>query len=151
MPVSSFDQAQFEEIIADESKQIVGDIAWIADPGREDAHRFSAAVRSRAGWPLRVVGWSSATGRKLSLVLVHAQGGRIIGLDVGPVISHTNPDRMIVSGAHLHLWEERYGDGRAEALGAAAIDWSRPDEAWAYFCAIARIDHRGRFARPPGM
>ena len=146
-----FDQTQFREIIADESKQIMEELVWVGDPNREDIYRFRVAVRSRAGWPLCVVGWCNTTARKMSLVLVHGQGGRIVGLDVGPEINHANPDGTIVSGAHLHLWEEEYGDGRAEALAAAAIDWSRPDEAWAYFCAIARIAHHGRFAGPPDM
>ena len=146
-----FGQAQFQEIIADEFKQIVEEVSWVRDPGREDIYRFRVAVRSRTGWPLRVVGWCNTTARKLSLVLVHDQVGRIVGLDIGPAISHANPDQSNVSGPHLHLWAEEYGDGRAEALSAAAIDWSRPEEAWAYFCAIAGITHHGRFMGPPAM
>lgn len=58
--------SEFQAIVADESKEIVGDLFWKPDPDREDAAGFRTPVRSAPGYPLTLVGYYNPVARKLS-------------------------------------------------------------------------------------
>lgn len=86
MPLSA---AEYRDIIDDDSKRIVGDIAWEGRP-TAPSRQFRVDVDSESGHPLSIKGWYNAHSNKLSYALIHQGAGRIHGLDLGA--EHINPD-----------------------------------------------------------
>ena len=48
---------EFDALLFDEDKVIVGDIAWQVDRSHLPAQEFRVEVKSEAGWPLFIKGW----------------------------------------------------------------------------------------------
>ena len=54
-------QSEFEEILSDQSKHILGDIKWREDDEHSPALEFRVQVRSAPAWPLTAHGtWNPA-------------------------------------------------------------------------------------------
>src|SRR3989304_82444 len=104
----SLTQTEFEALIADTSKEIEGDIAWVEDEDHSPAMEFRVEVRSRAGYPLFVRGSYNALARTLSFVLIQRGVGRIYALDLGK--DHHNPGCNRVGEKHKHRYSEKLGD-----------------------------------------
>lgn len=83
-------QAEFEALLADESKTITGDVEWKDDEDRSPAVEFGIEVESDAGYPLMVCGSYNALARAATFALVHRGVGRIYALDIGK--DHHNPE-----------------------------------------------------------
>ena len=144
MPLS---QAEFEAILADDSKRIVGDVLWVRVASRSLIFEVEAAVESDAGWPLRVSGWYRPDERKLTLTLRYGDL-RIVGLDFGRNLSHTNVGGGQVRGNHLHLWSEEEATAPAYAADRITAEAHQPQLVWQQFCAELRIVHLGEMTLP---
>ena len=145
--MASLSQDEFEAILADESKRIVGDVAWRRLPTRLPSFRVDAAVASDAGWPLRISGWHRPDERRLSYTLLYGDR-RIVGIDFGRNLTHTNADGERVRGPHLHFWSEGESTPPALPLERITARADQPLLVWRQFCALLRIMHQGQMWPP---
>ena len=141
-------QEEFEAILADESKRIVGDLAWRRLATRLPSFRVDAPVASDAGWPLRISGWYRPDEHRLSFTLL-CDDQRIAGLDFGRNLSHTNADGDRLRGSHLHFWSEEESTPPAFSIARITAPADQPLLVWRQFCALLRIMHQGQMM-PPG-
>lgn len=137
---------EFEAILADQSKTILGDVVWTPDRGRSRTVKFRVPVGSDADHPLFVVGRCNPDPGTLSYVLVHGAVGRIYALDLGA--NHENPDGRLVGEPHKHAWSEKFQDRQAYMPDDITEPWDRPIEVWRQFCREASLRHEG-VMRPP--
>ena len=140
-------QPEFERLLADPTKRIAGDIAWTDDAGHPTAQQFRAGIDSDGGWPIWARGWWQPLSKKLTYTIVHAEAGRIFGLDLGSV-PHLNPSGEQLIGGHMHIWAETEGDQPAFPRGGVGYSWENPIEVWQIFCAEVNLVHRGRLLPP---
>ncbi len=136
-------QEEFESIIADDSKRIVGDIAWRKDPDHRGAFAFAVPVDNAAGRLLRATGWVHLPGRRLSYSLI-LQATRIAGLDYGKTLRHRNLDGTRIVGDHTQHWLAEANRAEARPLPVGMPDWDDLVAAWRRFCAEVGIVHVGR-------
>ena len=142
MPLSA---DEYRAIIADDTKRIVGDIAW---EGKPPAHHrgFVVEVNSESGHSLSIKGWYNAGSNKLSYALIHRGAGRIHGLDLGA--EHTNPDGNPVGEKHKNYWVPGSRDKWAYGPDDITEPWHRPIAVWAQFCAEIHLRHEGNLLEP---
>jgi hypothetical protein len=140
-------RTEFETLLNDGTKRIVGDIAWQGDEDHSPCLEFRAEVRSDRGWPLFVRGSFNPLIPALSYVLILKTEGRIYGLDLGK--DHHNPQCDQVGERHKHRWTERFRDKEAYVPSDITASPAQPVEVWKQFCAEARINHEGRMMAPP--
>src|SRR4051812_26304186 len=95
-------EAEFEAIIANESKLIDGDIHWEEDEDHSPAVEFRAEIDSDAGYPLFISGSYNPLAHALSYTLIDRGSGRIYALDLGK--DHHNPSCQFVGEKHKHRW-----------------------------------------------
>ena len=138
---------EFETILNDESKRIIGDIFWQEDEDRSPSVEFRAEVSSDAGWPLFIRGSYNPLIPALSYVMILKTTGRIYGLDLGK--DHHNPQCNQVGEKHKHRWTEQLKDKEAYEPDDISEPASRPVEVWGQFCTEAKIIHSGTLAVPP--
>ena len=141
-------QAEFDAILADDSKRIIGDLAWYRIPEQPDAARLDAEIVSQGSLPLQVAGWFRPTQRKLSYSLL-LEDRRIAGIDFGRNLSHRNQDGTRLVGAHWQFWSAAHERAEAYPLPAGTPTWDRPLEVWAQFCSRLGIMHEGAMSPPP--
>ena len=144
MPLSD---AEFEQILSDRSKRIVGDIAWLDDDDHLSVREFRVEVESNAASGLFVEGTWRPLQEDLFLVLVDPRVGRIAGLCVG-FIGHRNPDGTVLTGVHMHTWRETGGIKWAKSINEPALQWSDPLPPWRWFCETLNIGHLGTLGSP---
>ncbi|MGA2076672.1 MAG: hypothetical protein ABSH52_24555 [Terriglobia bacterium] len=140
-------QGEFEAIIADSSKRIVGEISWCEDEDHSPSVEFRAEVSSEAGYPLFVRGSYNPEAQKLSYCLIHRSLGRMYGLDLGS--DHHNPSCDYVGETHKHRWSEVTSTKEAYAPGDITATVDNPVAVWRQFCAEAKIMHDGVLHLPP--
>lgn len=148
-----FNYREFEKLLSDTTKEIVGDIRWTPIDGREPAQGFTVAVRSEAGWPLEIVGWWNPGRGKLSYALIHEEGKRIVGVCLGAGVVHHRPTCRRTRagkrhcdcprGTHMHRWTEQFGDQWIDAPHSITADAEDPSAVWQQFCAEINLAHRG--------
>lgn len=144
MPTLS--QEEFEAILADDSKRIVGDVSWSPDPTKPGAFRFRADVNSDADQPMFIAGYLRISRSRLSYALIYAER-RIAAIDFGAV-GHRNVDGAKIIGTHVHLWDARYQATEAYSVTAITAQLDQPLEAWAQFCGQFGIVHQGEMLEP---
>jgi hypothetical protein len=142
-------QTEFETLINDGTKRIIGDISWIEDEDHSPAVEFRIEVQSESGWPLFVKGSYNAVANALTYALVHRGSGRIYALDLGK--DHHNPGCEKVGEKHKHRWTESFRDKEAYVPSDITALAQEPREVWSEFCVEARIIHEGVFHAPPMM
>lgn len=140
-------QEEFDAIIADDSKQIVGDIEWSLDPDRADASRFEVPVLWDDDRPLWVSGFYRPSYRKLTYSLRLDQT-RIAGIDFGRNVGHTNRNRNKLIGPHLQWWSESAGRAEAYPVPSDMPDWNLPLAVWGRILSRLGIVHEGELAEP---
>jgi hypothetical protein len=138
---------EFEAVLSDASKQIVGDLAWSEDEDHSPSVEFRAEVQSAGGWPLFVRGSYNALAGALTYVLILKSVGRIYGLDLGK--DHHNPTCQQVGEKHKHRWTEAMKDKDAYVPKDITAGTTDPVAVWTQFLAEAKIAHEGRLAAPP--
>jgi len=143
----SLSNAEFEALISDAGKQIVGDIQWAEDEDHSPCLCFRAEVRSGAGWPMFINGNFNPLIPRTSFHIIHRQHGRIYGLDHGQ--DHRNPDGNLIGEKHKHRWKESHRDREAYVPPDITAPPSDPVSVWTQFCSEARIVHQGTLAAPP--
>jgi hypothetical protein len=146
MPLTN---AEFDAMLADTSKRIVGDLAWSEDEDHSPTVEFRAEVRSDAGWPLFVRGSYNPLAGTLSYMVILKTVGRVYGLDLGK--DHHNPACHQVGEKHKHHWREQYKDKEAYALCDITVPVNDPVGVWRQFCAEFKLDHQGALAPPPPL
>jgi len=146
MPIS---QAEFEAMMADESKRIDGDLRWREDADHAPAVEFRAEVRSEAGYPLWVTARYNTLARTLSFALIHRGTGRVYGLDLGS--DHHNPTCQRVGEKHKHAWTDQHADKLAYVPADITAGLEEAVAVWREFCAEARIQHSGALELPPAV
>ena len=136
---------EYEAIISDDSKRIIGNIVW---EGRRNAPswEFRVDVDSESRHPIFIKGWYNARSGKLSYALVHRIAGRIHGLDLGA--DHINPDGESVGEKHKNYWVPGSRDRWAYVPDDITGPWHRPVEVWAQFCAEIQLRHDGTLQEP---
>lgn len=140
-------EVEFERLLADPTKRIAGDVAWVDDLSHPPARKFRASVDSDGGWPLVAFGWWQPSSGKLTYGLLHPEGGRILGLDLG-YPPHGNPTGEVLPGVHKHRWTEAYRGDWAYEPSDITAGWDQPREVWRQFCAETGIVHAGEFPHP---
>ncbi len=138
--------AEFESILADESKRIDGDIRWQEDEDHSPSVEFRVEVSSDSGWPLFVRGSFNPLVPALSFAMILKTAGRIYALDLGK--DHHNPQCDQVGEKHKHRWSEQYRDKEAYVPDDITAAASNPVSAWKQFCAETRIQHTGTIKAP---
>jgi len=132
---------EFEAILNDASKKIVGDISWMEDEDHSPIREFRTEVDSDSGWPLFVKGSYNPLIPALSYVLILKTDGRIYGLDLGK--DHHNPQCNQVGEKHKHRWTEQFRDKEAYVPYDITAPVESPHEVWRQFCAEAKLTHQG--------
>lgn len=140
-------QTEFERLLADPAKRIVGDIVWVDDLSHPPARKFRVEVESDTGWPLFLQGWWNPASEKLCYTLFYRGAGRIVGLDLG-YDGHTNRDGQVLRDTHKHRWSEHAADKDAYTPLDITADWHEPVEVWRQFCAETSIVHAGEMPVP---
>jgi hypothetical protein len=140
-------QNEFEIIIADATKKIVGEISWAEDEDHSPAVEFCAEVASDAGYPIFVRGSYNPAALTLTYALIHRGSGRIYALDVGK--DHHNPDCHNVGEKHKHSWKEPLRDKEAYVPTDITVPVTAPVAVWKQFCHEAKIQHEGKMLQPP--
>lgn len=143
----SLTQAEFDAILVDRAKSILGDITWQQSEDHAPWLEFRAEVQSAAGWPLFVTGSYNPLIPALSYTLILKTVGRVYGLDLGK--DHHNPQCNQVGETHKHRWTEKFGDKEAYAPSDITAQASQPIEVWRQFCAEAHLVHNGILNSPP--
>ncbi len=139
--------AEFDAILADKSKKILGDLAWAEDEDHSPALEFRAEVTSTVGWPLFVRGSYNPLARALTYVLILKTTGRIYGLDLGK--DHHNPICQQVGEKHKHHWREQFRDKEAYVPQDITAPINDPVGVWQQFCLECNIEHLGVLRSPP--
>jgi len=143
----SLTSAEFEAILADDEKSIIGDIQWSEDEDHSPCMVFRAQISNESGWPLFVNGSYNPLIPRTSFHLIHRQCGRVYGLDHGQ--DHRNPDGNLIGEKHKHRWSEIHRDKEAYVPPDITALPSEPALVWTQFCSEARIRHTGTLAPPP--
>ncbi len=144
MPLSD---TEFEQIMSDPTKRIVGDIVWSDDQDHLPTKEFRATIESSVSPGLFVhVTWRPQH-EDMFLVLVHPDYARIAGLCVG-FDGHRDPDRARRHRNHWHRWRQRGGTKWVEDEEQTALSWDLPLQVWSYFCETLNIRHLGTMAVP---
>jgi len=138
---------EFEAIISDASKRILGAISWAEDEDHSPCFEFTARVHSDAGWPLFVKGSCNRLAQTLSFALILKSEGRIYALDMGK--DHHNPQCTQVGDTHKHRWREQFRDKEAYVPADVTATASDPRAVWTQFCAEAGILHDGQMDMLP--
>ena len=142
MPLSA---DEYRTIIADDSKRIVGDIAWEGRP-TASSRQFRVTVDSESGHSLFIKGWYNAHSNKLSYALIRRGTGRIHSLDLGA--EHINPDGEPVGEKHKNYWRPPDRDKWAYEPDDITEPWHHPAAVWAQFCAEIHLRHQGILPDP---
>lgn len=142
----SLTNAEFESILADDSKQIDGDIQWQDDEDHSPSVEFRAEVASEAGWPLFIRGSYNPLLPAVTFAMILKPAGRVYALDLGK--DHHNPQCNQVGEKHKHRWTEQFRDKEAYVPNDITEPASNPLAVWEQFCAEARIRHNGSMAAP---
>ena len=144
---------EFADLLADPTKEIVGDIRWTLAPGYRGSQRFTAAVDSTLERGLTVYGWRKPASAALGYHVIHPDAGRVVGVCVGPGVVHHGPlceggraSKLHCDcprGVHKHHWTEQFGDRWVYVPSDITADASDPSEVWRQFCAEINLAHRG--------
>ena len=142
-------QAEFEAILADQTKRIVSDVVWRKpDDGHRQALAFRLDVQNAGDYPLIVNGWYNPLVPSFAVALIHRAVGRIYGLCIGR--EHHNPTCSNVGAdIHKHAWSDATRDKyayRPPDISAAA---DNPVLALREFFQEANIRHEGSIAVLP--
>ena len=150
---------EFAGLLADPTKEIIGDIPWTASPSHPGAHEFTARVRSQSDWPLRVEAWRNPHLARLSYSVIYEGVGRIVGLCLGVKVHHL-PDChdtragkrhcACPRGTHKHRWTEQFADQWLYAPSDITADVTDPTAVWRQFCAEIDVSHLGTLVEPEG-
>ena len=144
---------EFAELLADPTKEIIGDIRWTPSDTHRWAREFAVDVESATSWPLRIEGWWNPMRSKLSYTLLHGEAGRIVGLCLSAGDVHHRPTCKrsrrarrrcdCPRGTHKHRWTERFRDQWVYAPSDITADAEDPSAVWGQFCAEINLAHRG--------
>lgn len=140
-------QFEFEQLMADTTKRISGDISWSDDEDHSPAVEFRVDVGSQTGYTLFVKGSYNPIAQTLTYALIYPSVGRIYALDMGK--DHHNPSCINVGDKHKHRWNEQLRDKEAyvpEDITASVTD---PVAVWQQFCTESSITHEGVMHAPP--
>jgi len=140
-------QADFEGLLNDTTKRVVGDVTWALDEDRSPAVEFRVEVQSDVGYPIFVKGSYNALAGALTYTLVHRGSGRIYALDLGK--DHHNPTCTNTGEKHKHRWREPVRDKEAYVPDDITAPPTDPVSVWRQFCAEAKIKHDGVMHPPP--
>jgi len=133
-------QKDFEDILADNSKTIQGDLVW-AERER-GGFMFKTQLQSKSSCYELVVGGTYIHLKKtLSYYIVCLPLGRIYALDLGQ--DHKNPDGTYTGEKHKHRWSETYKDKEAYVPSDITALVTEPVKVWQEFCIEANIRHNG--------
>jgi hypothetical protein len=141
---------EFNGILDDESKRIVGNIEWAEDEDHSVSVEFRAEVLSDAGYPLFVRGSYNRAIDALTYAVISKTDGRIYALDLGK--DHRNADTgQLVGTKHKHRWTERFKDKVAYVPLDITEPANNPVGVWTQFCIEAKIRHEGELQGVPAF
>ena len=139
-------QQEFESILMDASKEVVGDIVWIDDVDHSPAKEFRVEVHTDDEYGLFVVGRYNPFSGKLTYCFILRGVGRIYGLDLGR--AHRNPDGVQVGEKHKHRWRHGALNRFAYEPDDITETWDHPRAVWEQYCAEAQLRHNGMMLEP---
>ena len=151
---------EFADLLADPTKEIVGDIRWAPSDTHRWVREFAVDVESATGWPLWIKAWWNPVRSKLSYTLILDGPGRIVGLDLGTDVGHHNPGCRATRaekrrcncprGLHKQRWTEEHEAKQAYVPLDITAEWDDPVGVWRQFCAEINVTHRGILWEPEG-
>lgn len=135
-------QDEFDILLNDRTKNIIGDISWSEDEDHSPVVEFRVEVQSDAGYPVFIRGSFNPLIEALSYNIIHRSSGRIYGLDIGK--DHHNPSCVNIGDIHKHKWNESLRDKEAYIPNDIIIEGEiDPVALWKLFCIEANINHDG--------
>jgi hypothetical protein len=141
--------AEFEVILNDETKRIVGDLTWEDDEDHSPSVEFRVDIESDAGYPLLLKATYNPLARTLSFTVIYRSAGRVYALDLGK--DHRNPTGELVGDKHKHRWTEQYRDKWAYVPDDITAAPHEVIAVWTQFCLEAKIVHDGIMHAPPAF
>jgi hypothetical protein len=139
--------AEFREILDDQTKTIEGDIQWTQDKTMSHVLIFRVKVENEPGFSLWVKGSYNRDLDKVSFPLFDQNTGRLFGIDSGQ--DHHNRGCQWVGELHVHRWNEATKDREAALFSLPSNAEMTPAALWAEFCRQAKITHNGGLPNPP--
>ena len=139
--------AEFEAILSDRTKQIVGDIRWIPDADHLPGMMFAAPIDSARRWPLIMHGSWYPQHQTLYLNVSLTGTGAILRLCVG-FSGHRNPEGTLLGPVHKHRWTARFRDEYAYEPDDITAHWDELAILWQQFCEEVGIVHLGTLFQP---
>ena len=144
---------ELDDLLADPTKETIGDIRWEPSGAYDSALTFAVAVESAADRPLTIEAWWNPRRMKLFYSLIYGDVGRIVGLCLGPGVVHHRPTCgrtraakrrcACPRGTHKHRWTEQFGDQWVYTPSDITAGADDPAAVWREFCAEINVAHRG--------
>src|SRR5262249_20601005 len=128
---------EFQSLLEDRGKYILGDLSWQEDEDHSPSVEFRVEVGSEMGYPLFVRASYNAAVKALTYALIHRGVGRVYALDLGK--DHHNPTCQNTGEKHKHKYNEQYRDKEAYVPQDITAPVTDPVEVWKQFCAEANI------------
>lgn len=143
-------RAEFEMILADDTKTIAEDIGWSDDEDHSPWIEFRKDILSETAYPMFVHGAYNRLIGKLRFSIIHKGSGRIYGLCMGS--DHHNPSCLHVGGdRHLHSWNDITRDKDAVDADQITVAVTDPVGVWRQFCLQFHLGHQGTMEDPMGI
>ena len=125
-------RAEFDIILADDTKLIADNIEWSYDEDHSPWLEFRKDIVSETAYPMFVQGSYNGLVGKLRYSIIHKGSGRVYGLCMGS--EHHNPSCIYVGGdRHLHSWNDVSRDKDAVVADQITMAVTNPVGVWQEF------------------
>ena len=144
----TFSENDFQILIRNDSKEILGDITWEKDANHEGSLIFVTEIQSDINYPIYLKGTFNSKRGTLSFSMIHREVGRIYGLDMGQ--NHKNRATGKKTGRiHKHKWTDLYQDQDTYVPSDITKPYNDVIGVWNEFCLESKITHKGRMLGLP--
>lgn len=144
----TFSEAEFQILIADTSKEILGDITWKKDKTHQGSFIFGTEIISNVKYPIYLKASFNYNRGTLSFSIIYKEVGRIYGLDMGQ--NHKNKATgKKIGRVHKHRWTDLYKDQDAYAPDDITKPYDDVIGVWREFCLESKIIHKGKMLGLP--
>lgn len=144
----SFSESEFQILLLDQSKEILGNITWEEDKNHKNSFIFKTDVDSTPKYPIYLKGSFNFKRGTLGFSIIHRDVGRIYGLDMGQ--THRNRATGKKSGrVHKHRWTDLYRDQDTYVPTDITKPYNDVVGVWREFCIESNIRHMGQMLGLP--
>lgn len=144
----TFSEKDFQILIMDNSKEILGDITWEEDRNHQGSLIFVTEIQSNLNYPIYLTASFNFKRGTLSFSIIHKDVGRIYGLDMGQ--THRNRATGKKTGrVHKHRWTDLYKIQDAYVPSDITKPYNDVIGVWQEFCLESKIIHNGKMLGLP--